>query len=395
MILKLSQLAGSIILLFTMYLPASAQTPMSRFDFNALHLTAASSGPNGTSVNAAALTNGTGVYFTTGGASSGLDLVVPGALLQLTSIDIHFEYSRNEGTAFLYEHGALLFSYDVQHNSMQTRTRTIGPVALSLGSSGVFDHIQCGYDESTGKGRILINSVEVASHTGSTNRPLAWNSPGDVTIGRLLDGSGGGFVTLGSVAVYSAPISVTPVELTTFTAFPKDDEILLRWTTATELNNYGFEVQREAGNDWLPVTFIPGSGTVFTPQTYTCIDKTRFDRETELRYRLKQIDRDGSSEFSNILVVPLARTLELRLQPVHPNPFQGSTTLELTVDAEVSLRISLCDALGREVREIVPQGLVSRGVHSFQVSGKGLSPGSYFAVVRSSQSVLTTRLLLR
>jgi len=67
----------------------------------------------------------------------------------------------------------------------------------------------------------------------------------------------------------------------------------------------------------------------------------------------------------------------------------------VTVDTDVVLRISLFDALGREVREILPQSLISRGVHSFQVSGSGLIPGSYVAAVKTAKGVLTTQLLAR
>ncbi|MCB2205976.1 hypothetical protein KQI65_14640 [bacterium] len=223
-------------------------------------------------------------------------------LLMYASIDIHIEYARNESTAYLYEHdgisieitgGALVFTYEVQHNAVQTRTRSIGPISLPQGISGAFDLLQCGYDAASGEGWVSINGVRQGTNWGNKNRDLAWSAtPGDVTIGRLLDGGGGSFVTLGSVAVYTGHVGVTPVELTHFSAYRKDAGITLQWRTATELNNHGFEIQRRfpvsrGDSDWEVLGFVPGGGTVQTPSSYVYEDRNIPASATRVSYRLQ------------------------------------------------------------------------------------------------------------
>lgn len=93
-----------------------------------------------------------------------------------------------------------------------------------------------------------------------------------------------------------------PVELTSFNSIVKKNSILLEWTTATELNNYGFEIERKSQNsDWIKIAFVEGSGNSNSPQKYNYSDYDIILGKT--LYRLKQIDIDGNYEYSKTIEV--------------------------------------------------------------------------------------------
>jgi hypothetical protein len=346
------------------------------------------------------------VYFSTGGANVGLDLVVPGNAFQLSSIDIHIEYSRNESTASLFEFGGLsvalnssgelLFTYEIYRNPVHSTTVTLGPVTLPLGSSGIFDMISCSYDAASGIGRIAVNGITVRTSDTRDNMALYWNNPGNVTIGRLLDGGGNGFVTLGSVTVYSGQISLTPVELTAFSAAPKTDGILLNWRTETELNNFGFEVQRAVeGTGWERIGFVDGHGSITTPVHYSFTDREyTASAKNTLQYRLKQIDRDGTTEYSPVVTVRTAHPTAFRLEAPYPNPATDRVVAELQLQQESTVQLLLSDVLGRTVSVLTPLTLLPAGVHSFPLPTQALPRGTFFLVATGDAGTLARRLLL-
>lgn len=100
-----------------------------------------------------------------------------------------------------------------------------------------------------------------------------------------------------------------PVELTTFIASVDANLILLEWETATEVNNYGFEVQKlsleNLDSTWVIIGFVQGNGTTNSPKQYSFTDEINLGDE-KVTYRLKQIDLDGKYAFSKVLIVDLA-----------------------------------------------------------------------------------------
>ena len=123
---------------------------------------------------------------------------------------------------------------------------------------------------------------------------------------------------------------VVPVELTSFTATGDGNEVQLNWTTKTELNNSGFEIQRSVdGNEWKKIIFISGYGTTSEAQNYSYID-----RDLEIgnyQYRLKQIDYDGSFDYSDIVSVLVSGELNYTLEQNYPNPFNPATTIKFSI----------------------------------------------------------------
>ena len=123
----------------------------------------------------------------------------------------------------------------------------------------------------------------------------------------------------GMIGYATAP--VVPVELTSFTASSNGNEVILSWTTATELNNRGFEIQRSVdGTGFFTVGFVEGKGTTTNPQRYSYSDKV--PGNGQIFYRLKQVDFDGSYEYSDVVEVEWRTFNSYLLEQNYPNPFQ-------------------------------------------------------------------------
>jgi hypothetical protein len=192
-----------------------------------------------------------------------------------------------------------------------------------------------------------------------------------------------------------------PVELISFTASQIDEGILLEWETATEVNNYGFEIERslvisneERNLEWEKIGFVTGHGNGNSPRSYSYLDQD-YDKDQELRlkYRLKQIDTDGSfTYYSTIAEVDYSVTsvnddelaTEYSLSQNYPNPFNPVTIIKYTIPVsefggqtseQVSLRIY--DILGNDVTTLVNETKVS-GVYEVKFDARNLSSGLYF-----------------
>jgi len=168
--------------------------------------------------------------------------------------------------------------------------------------------------------------------------------------------------------------AIVPVELTSFTATANFGVVNLNWITATETNNQGFEVQRSNGSDFETVAFVDGYGTTTEPQAYSYTD-----RSVEVgvyTYRLKQVDFDGTFDYSDVIEVDVPAPAEFGLEQNYPNPFNPSTKInfQLKVDAQVSLKVF--DVLGQEVATIVNSNLVA-GAHSVDFDASALNSGVY------------------
>ncbi len=175
-----------------------------------------------------------------------------------------------------------------------------------------------------------------------------------------------------NICIYgSDPI---PVELTSFAAVADFGLVELSWITATETNNRGFEVQRSSGKDFETIAFIEGHGTTTEPQAYSYSDRDVI--AGSYSYRLKQIDFDGTFEYSNLIEVDVPLLKEFALEQNYPNPFNPSTQIafRLAVDSKVSLKVF--DVLGQEVATLVNSNFVAGG-HSVDFNASSLNSGVY------------------
>jgi hypothetical protein len=190
-----------------------------------------------------------------------------------------------------------------------------------------------------------------------------------------------------------------PVELTSFTANTIENEVILNWQTATEVNNYGFEVERTIKNEkleiinWETIGFVAGAGNSNSPKEYSFTDKPKDG--TEFKYRLKQIDSDGQYEYSPEVEVSLNAVSDYSLKQNFPNPFNPTTKIEYSIPTDNNVEIKVFNVLGVEVATLLNE-LRQAGTHSIEFNSDALPSGIYFYKINSGRySEVKKMILLR
>ncbi|MCH7517297.1 MAG: S8 family serine peptidase, partial [Bacteroidetes bacterium] len=145
-----------------------------------------------------------------------------------------------------------------------------------------------------------------------------------------------------------------PVELTLFSGKYINGSVLLEWSTATDTNNYGFEIQKRYENtSFEKIGFIPGNETTTKGMQYSFIDNDLL--AGRIYYRLKQLDLDGGFAFSNEIIVEITPLSDYQLFQNYPNPFNPNTIIKYSVLLQSKIKIALYDIIGKEV-EILFEG---------------------------------------
>ena len=172
--------------------------------------------------------------------------------------------------------------------------------------------------------------------------------------------------------------SPLPVELTSLTAITNDRMVTLKWQTATEVNNYEFEIERTStslGIKWQKIGFVAGHGNSNSPKEYSFIDKN--PSVGKIKYRLKQIDSDGCFSYSNEVEVIIEAPKEFSLKQNYPNPFNPTTTFEFTIPEDGLVTLKIYDLLGQEIETLVNEELKSGQLHRINFDGSKLAAGTY------------------
>jgi len=196
----------------------------------------------------------------------------------------------------------------------------------------------------------------------------------------------------------------TPVELISLSATLLNNNVKLNWTTATETNNSGFEIEKKelgVGSqklEWKTIGFVPGFGTTIEPKTYSFTDE--HVSTGTYKYRLKQIDFDGSFEYSNEIEVVVDFTpKEFVLDQNYPNPFNPSTVISYRVPITSNVTLKVYDVLGNEVATLVNEEK-QPGVYQveFNTSHPGevrnLKSGIYFYQLRAGSFAETKKMVI-
>ncbi len=167
-----------------------------------------------------------------------------------------------------------------------------------------------------------------------------------------------------------------PVELLYFDALVDGRNIELRWTTATESNNSGFDVEwRSRMNDWSSVDFVGGAGSTTEQQDYSF---TVSDLIPDVySFRLRQIDFDGAFEFSPVIEAQVDVPSTHHLVDAYPNPFNPQTQFTITVAQDQQVSVKLFDQQGRELRSLFAGELKAGIAQSISIDGSSLSSGTY------------------
>lgn len=168
---------------------------------------------------------------------------------------------------------------------------------------------------------------------------------------------------------------IVPVELISFNALFLENSVKLNWSTASETNSMGFEIERKSDMSWERIGFIKGSGTKLMPTNYQFIDKLINIKTTKVYYRIKQIDNDGSFTYSDEVEVELI-PLNYSLKQNYPNPFNPTTVIEYSIPVKGNVVLTVYNILGQKLLQQTLKD-VEPGYHKIEFNGSEFSSGIY------------------
>ncbi|MBK6913193.1 MAG: T9SS type A sorting domain-containing protein [Ignavibacteriales bacterium] len=187
------------------------------------------------------------------------------------------------------------------------------------------------------------------------------------------------------------------------------DKVILNWQTATEVNNYGFEIERNTplsplsrgeveGNVWEKIGFVNGNGNSNSPKSYSFIDDDV--SAGSYLYRLKQIDNDGQFEYSKTVEVSFIKPDAFALEQNYPNPFNPTTIIRYTIPTTplsfgegLGVRLKVFDVLGNEVAALVNE-TQQPGTYEVEFNADKLSSGVYYYRLQTVNIIETKKMIL-
>jgi len=270
---------------------------------------------------------------------------------------------------------------------------------------------------STGLWTLYTSAIPSANGTGSiaTDIPLSTNTT--ITQGTTIDNTYSSFDNgyLGFAALHSTGadaiigaefdqlyfsksiFSPLPVELSSFSASVVGNAVKLNWITETEVNNYGFDIERKVGSlqstvgNYEKVGFVNGNGNSNSPKSYSFEDKNV--TAGKYSYRLKQIDNDGQFEYSKTIEVDLGAPKKFELSQNYPNPFNPVTTIRFNLPEAGNVKLTLFNILGQELKTLI-NGFKESGVHTINFDASELNSGMYIYKIEAGNFVQTRKMTL-
>ncbi|HZK70973.1 MAG TPA: T9SS type A sorting domain-containing protein [Clostridia bacterium] len=173
--------------------------------------------------------------------------------------------------------------------------------------------------------------------------------------------------------------SPLPVELTTFSGIFINNSVRLTWSTATEINNQGFDIERNTNSSWVKIGFIEGKGNSVTKNDYSFEDKTPVG--STIQYRLKQIDNNGNFKYYDVISV--TAILQDFSIGNYPNPFNPSTKIRYSIPSESMINLVIYNLIGERIDELKNE-IQQTGTYETNWNGSGHPSGIYFLSIIES-----------
>lgn len=170
--------------------------------------------------------------------------------------------------------------------------------------------------------------------------------------------------------------------------------VRLNWSTARELNNLGFEIQKkDINNVYSSIGFVNGSGTTNEPKTYSFMDSTT--APGVYSYRLKAIQFDSAFAYSNIIEVEVTSQNQTSLEQNYPNPFDKSTTFRFVLRKPSIVTFDIHDFNNNLKIPAVWQSNLPAGYHSKIFDLSSLLPSNGYNIVMKAKESDGTSFLLK
>jgi hypothetical protein len=280
---------------------------------------------------------------------------------------------------------------------------TVDPLTAS--ASAIYNQI----NNNTGQGTAYVYSNESSSFsTGWHNYTFEASAESDLLAAIPTGKFAVGFIDRDGVATYYINFDghtqahppylwivyeySVPVELTSFAASVNKTEVTLNWRTATETNNQGFDIERMSANgQFEKIGFVAGFGTTTEPKSYTFVDSKL--EPGNYVYRLKQVDFDGTYEYSSEVNAEVTLPLEYSLEQNYPNPFNPSTTIKYSVAEDGFVKLSVYNMLGEEVANLV-NTQQKAGRYEISFNAANLASGVYVYRLEAPNFTSSKKLML-
>ena len=275
--------------------------------------------------------------------------------------------------------------------TLESKFSSLGPVSLGLVTSGGTQRFQFWFGGSS------LPGVEISSTAGGEKvLTLRFKIIDTTKTSGISWVMANGWYWLTNLWAGSDN-SPLPVQLSSFSVRSINGAARLTWTTISEINNYGFCVERGSTPDDLRDAtdgFVPGHNTTLEAHEYSWTDT-----DPVSYYRLRQIDLNGDVQYSDVVSTVTTgmdrerAADEFGLAQNYPNPFNPTTTIGYSVPARSHVALSVFNTLGQQV-SILQNGEQGAGYHEVTFNAKDLPSGVYFYRLQAGSFVETKRLLL-
>lgn len=299
------------------------------------------------------------------------------------STGVPFIYSLGTGMEWVTTNYLSSASYakDISDNDI-----IVGYVSIGMGNFNAFIKRPEWNDIMLLKDYIIdsLGITEVSDWLASFANSIS--ADGSTIVGTAYPASGG---PIAYVLKFENPV---PVELTSFSASYENNKVELNWITSSELNNQGFVVERKTENtDWNSIGFVAGYNTTTETHNYQFTDNEI--TANKYFYRLKQVDYDGTFEYSNIVEIDINSISEFTLNQNYPNPFNPSTKISFTLPQSTNVKLSVFNALGEKIAELMNE-VKSAGTYDVDFNASELSSGIYLYRLEAGEFIQTRKMSL-
>ena len=237
-----------------------------------------------------------------------------------------------------------------------------------------------------------IDIVRLPLRDGSESEPNGSISMIGTGFSRLWTTTNGDAPNISTPGALNYSQGALPVELSSFSVSIYKNSVKLNWRTETEINNYGFDVERKTNfSNWEKIRFINGSGNSNSPKDYSYTDESV--NNGKYFYRLKQIDNDGAFSYSKLVEADFNSKMEFSLTQNYPNPFNPTTTFNVTLPLSGNVKLTIYNLLGQEVKTLANEFKES-GIYTFNFDAKELNSGIYLYKLEANGYSQTRKMTL-
>ena len=285
----------------------------------------------------------------------------------------------------------------------QVTYNTVGTGATNMS----FDRFRPSYNTDDG----VVNGSTNLRVAVSTDNGATWNGvpqytpdtvntsiipnilPADSVAPVLTLNAGTGSISV-TLADTSNGLNPLPVELTSFTASSSAFGVNLKWASATEFKNSGFDIERKSAviSSWEKIGFVKGAGNSNTGNNYSFTDRSNLVAGKYL-YRLKQVDINGAYSYSGTVEFNVSLPKEYSLSQNFPNPFNPSTVINFSVPKSGDVELKVFNTIGEEITSLINE-YKEAGNYSIEFKAAGLSSGIYFYQLKSGNFASIKKMIL-